>query len=80
MLRILYAYEAVANQLNPFQDRMEHCATWSCDCGASGDGDPYECATCGCEARTVDGPLPGDDEPVLDDRDPYDPYELGRVT
>lgn len=78
-LHVLYAYEPVMGR-DPFTDRMEHCATWSCDCGASGDGDPYECATCGCDARTVDGPLPGDDEPVFDDRDPYDPYELGRVT
>lgn len=79
MIRILYAFEPFMG-CDPFTDRYEHCATWSCDCGASGEGDPYECATCGCEARTVDGPLPGSDEPVFDDRDPYDPYELGRVT
>lgn len=55
MLHVLYAYEAVANQLNPFQDRMEHCATWSCDCGASGEGDP--------RGRVVLLQLPGEVEP-----------------
>lgn len=79
MLRILYAYEPVMGR-DPFTDRYEHCATWSCDCGASGDGDPYECATCGCDARTVEGPLPGDDEPDFDPPDHPDLSELGRFS
>ena len=77
MLRILYAYEAFVNPLNPFSDRYEHCVTWSCDCGASGEGDPCDCPTCGCESRTVDGPLPGDDEPDYDPPDHPDLSELG---
>lgn len=76
MIRIVWTMEAFAHPTNPFTDRFEPVATWDCDCGASGEDDPGECPTCGCESRQVEGILP-DSTPDFDPPDPYDPYELG---